>query len=224
MRPLSGTSEHNGLALAVGGALALISLFLGLTTVGSFTWVPYVSLGFCALPAGVLVQIGLHGLYEGQATQAGHLGRVGFATASFGALVATGVVCGASIEAVVAWNAVELFEPGASRVMRHGLTVWFTILLLGLTLFGYSMFKARVYPRGATVMLMVGSVLTLVEVVFVFLPTGLMELPVSVVVVGTLIMVTALFRLGFEISSGPLYRLWKWLPKPRSRHRSRREG
>lgn len=73
-------------------------------------------------------------------------------------------------------------------------------------------------------MLIVGSVLTLGEVVFVLLPTGLLELPASVVMVGAVIIVTAMFRLGFEISSGPLYRFWKWLPKPHSRHRRRPEG
>lgn len=56
LRPSSNTSEYNGLALAVGGALSLMSVFLALTAVGASTWVPYVCLVFGALPAGVLVQ------------------------------------------------------------------------------------------------------------------------------------------------------------------------
>jgi hypothetical protein len=225
LRESSDTWEGNGLALVFGGALSLMAVFLALTTVGSLTWVPYVGLAVSILPAGVLVLIGWVGLYEAHKPQIGYLGFVGFVTAFFGAVVAINVVYGTSIEAIAAWDATDFYGADAPRLMRHGLTLWFAILLLGLTVFGFSMFKAKVYPRGAAVMLMIGSVLLiLVEVMFVFLPTALIEIPANVVVVGAIVLVAALFRLGFEISSGLLYRFWKWLPKPHSRHRSRHEG
>lgn len=87
------------------------------------------------------------GLYKGQAPQAGYLGLMGFAAASVGVVTATGVVCGTSIEAAAAWDPAEFFGTDARRLMGHGLTLCLTILLLGLTVFGFSMVKAKVYPR-----------------------------------------------------------------------------
>ena len=120
------------------------------------------------LLGSVLVSAGLVGLYVRQSEAAGVLGFVGFAAAFLG----TGLYVGASwaelfIAPLIANEAPEMFDaPGPPL----GLLVTFIGGAVGWLLFGVATLRARVYPRIAAVLLMIGAVISALPL---NLPTGI---------------------------------------------------
>ena len=110
----------------------------------------------------LLLLVALAGLYARQSEAAGVLGVAGF----FAALVGTGLLVGmmwaltfvapsAAIEAPAFLDAEEVAGPVDMGFMLSGLA-----FAIGWALFGLATLRARVFPRVAAVVLIVGALLT----------------------------------------------------------------
>ena len=116
------------------------------------------------LLAGVLLLIGLVGMYLHHSEAAGVLGLIGF----LAALLGTSLVMGAFwsdlfVTPALAQEVPELLnaeEPPA--LVDLGFTLSFSLFALGWLLFGLSVLRARIYPRAAAVLLIVGAALTFI--------------------------------------------------------------
>lgn len=138
----------------------------------------------------VLTSLGLVGLYTRQAEQAGTLGLISFLVAFIGTVMLAGVQWSAAfIGPWLAGVAPELLDSEPSAVLIAGIMLSFVLLALGWLLFGLASLRARVLPRGAAVLLMVGAAL-----MFVLL---LLELPGSTLVFGV-----ALAWMGYALWTG----------------------
>jgi hypothetical protein len=160
-----------GSAAMVGGVLILISAILGYLTAGAESVSQQANTGAFAfvtllyLLAVILVLGGLVGLYARQSEEAGLLGVVGFLVAFLG----TALMVGAS------WNQ-AFFTPGLAEtpvglvLLEQGLTGWvnfgftltFLLASLGWLVFGVATLLARVYPRPAAVLLIIGALISLI--------------------------------------------------------------
>jgi hypothetical protein len=114
------------------------------------------------LIGALLLLVALVGLYVRQSEASGTLGLVGF----LAALVGTGlladmmwtmafVVPSAAIEAPAFLDAEEVAGPLDMGFMLSGIVV-----ALGWALFGVATFRARVFPRRAAIVLIIGALLT----------------------------------------------------------------
>lgn len=155
-----------GLAALIGGSLFVVSDLLILAedpedpirTVTSASYAVSKGLG---LLAGVLLQGGLIGLYARQSEQVGLLGFAGFLVAFIGqALVICVYWFRVFVETPIAQLVPELYEAGllGAGLTGFGILLPYGLYALGWFLFGMATFRARVYPRAAAVLLMVGAV------------------------------------------------------------------
>jgi hypothetical protein len=170
----------SGLAAVLGGVLFLVAELLSFATETAHltenlsewaTTTPWLFTWSLFLLGGVLLQIGLVGLYVRQAEAAGINGLVGFVVAFLGTALAVGAI----------WS--QLFivpdlgaEPptaspaGVPRVADQLVgAYWFTtsfmaLFPLGWYVFGVTAWRARVYSRAAAMVLMVGALLALIPV------------------------------------------------------------
>ncbi len=131
--------------------------------------------------------VALVGLYAHQSESAGALGLLGF----LAALVGTGLLVGmmwtlafvapsAALEAPAFLDAEEVAGPLDMGFMLSGI-----IVALGWALFGVAMLRARVFPRRAAIVLIIGALLTV------------LPLPAT-----TLVIDVALAWLGLALLSG----------------------
>ena len=126
------------------------------------------------LLAGLLLLFGLIGLYAGQAEETGVLGLVGFVVAFSG----TALVVGSSwtnLFAVpsVAMGAPELLDAEqAAGPVTLGYILSGGLFTVGLLVFGVSTFRARVYPRVASITLIIGALFLLPPVPLNNLPSA----------------------------------------------------
>jgi hypothetical protein len=140
--------------------------------------------------ASMLIILGLVGLYARQAEQAGTLGLIAFLVTFIGTVMLSGSAWSeAFITPAVAEAAPELLGADPSGLLAAGVILTFGLFALGWLLFGLASLRARVLPRGAAVLLMVGAVLF-----FVLL---LLEFPAWTVVLGA-----ALAWMGYALWSG----------------------
>jgi hypothetical protein len=119
------------------------------------------------LLGAVLLLGGLVGLYAYQSESAGPLGFAGFAVAFLG----TALMIGASwssvfVEPYIAGVAPELLEEEPGGLLNLGFTLSFGLVSLGWLLFGVASLRARVYPRSASILLIIGAALTFVPLPF----------------------------------------------------------
>ncbi len=146
------------------------------------------------LLSNVLLLVGLVGLYARQSEAAGLLGMVGFLVA----LVGTGLAIGVSWEEVFVPPALAqliqsdpavadpaLLDAGPPAWVNFGFVLSFALFALGWLLFGVATLRARVYPRAAAIVLIVGAVLA-------FFP-----LPFS-----TVVFAAAVSWMGFALLTG----------------------
>lgn len=120
----------------------------------------------------LLVLFGLFGLYARHSEAAGTLGLAGFLVAFLGtALVVGNFWDQAFIVPILVDTAPELLDAGPPL----GIILSFGIFALGWLLFGVAALRARVYPRWAALLLIVGAVLS-------FLPLPLSTAPFGVAV------------------------------------------
>lgn len=158
----------SGLAAILGAALLLVSDLLSLTV---FTGDPaeivttgaYLADGITRLLAGVLLLLGLVGLYARQSEAAGALGLIAFLVAFAGTTLILGTWwTNAFVAPSLATEAPAFLVAGPTGVLGFGFTLSFSLAAVGWLLFGLASLRARVYPRAAAVVLMVGAVLTFV--------------------------------------------------------------
>ena len=162
----TGLMRWAGLAAvlsAVSSVLGdLLSLFVDVESSETATTTPYALVFLLYLLGAVLLLLGLVGLYASQSEAAGVLGLVGFLAAFLGTALLVGVL----------WF--ELFitpslaarAPGLAEA-ELGLAGFILVFLLGVVgwlLFGVATLRARIYPRWAAVLLMVGGVVAFVPI------------------------------------------------------------
>ena len=163
----------SGLAAILGAALLLISDFLSLTVLSGdpaeiVTTGAYLADGVTRVLAGILLLVGLVGLYARQSEASGTLGLVAFLVAFAGTALILGTWwTNAFVAPVLAQEDSRLLETGPTGVMSVAFTLSFALAAVGWLLFGLVSLRAGVYPRAAAVVLMIGAVLT-----FVPLPGG----------------------------------------------------
>jgi hypothetical protein len=118
--------------------------------------------GSLMLLAVYLLLLGLVGLYARQSAAAGTLGLVGFLVAVLGTMLLAGAWW---LEAFAVPFAADkapalVRETPAGRLLAGG-AVSFGVFALGWVLFGLASLRARVFPRDAAVLLIIGGVVGL---------------------------------------------------------------
>ncbi len=160
-----------GLVAVLAGVLLLIGDLLSLTIdfenlSKSATTASYAFVFTLYLLGTVLLLVGLVSLYVRQSEAAGVLGLVGFLTAFLG----TAMVMGAVWAQLFVAPSLALEAPGfleAEQVagpVDLGFTLTFALVAVGWLLFGLATLRARVYPRAAAIVLMVGAVVGFIPV------------------------------------------------------------
>jgi hypothetical protein len=149
-----------GLAALSAGVLLFISdllqLYIRLIDPASFRTILFVDALLSVLLA-VLVQLALVGLYVPNVKVLGFLGLIGFVVASIGVRLTMGSsFVFAFIKPIVGPLDPEFFEEPVVSMVRFALT-----FVLGWVLLGVAMIRAGVYPRPATALLIVGTLVLL---------------------------------------------------------------
>lgn len=156
---LSNLIRHGGLAAALGGALFVAGDLLGLTLDGSFAGYAdtgtFVVQSALYLLGAALVLLGLVGLYARQAEDSGKLGLAGFLVAFLGTALLTGVMWTQAF--VVPFLAAE--SPALLESEPLGNMLSFITFTVGWLVFGVATLRARVYPRAAAILLIIGAML-----------------------------------------------------------------
>ena len=151
-------SKLSGLSLLFGGILAAAGWLL-FTLLDPYhknysdrLWLP---LNFLIITGGVLMTLGLPGLYVSISKESGLLGLIGFVLLFVGLVIP--YVAVQSIEAVSA----PTFPENARLLVAIGAPSIF----LGSTLTGLSLWRSEVYPPMAGIMLVLAALLGLLTVV-----------------------------------------------------------
>jgi hypothetical protein len=112
-----------------------------------------------AILAMYVLLLSLTGLYLRQADSAGKLGLAGYLVAFLGTLLLAGDWWFESFIAPrLAAVAPEVMTGAITGSMAVGAGATFGLFALGWTLFGIATFRAKVYPRPAAALLMIGGV------------------------------------------------------------------
>lgn len=177
----SNLIRWGGLAAMLVGALFVAADLLSLSISPKFpssvslTSEPYAIQSVLKLVAAVLLLLGLSGLHTRQAEAAGPLGTAGFLAAFSGtALVVGSFWATASFAPAMAAMDPVAFDAGEGppgRLAGAFLVSW-AASVLGWMLFGVVVWRARVYPRAAALLLIFGSPLGLGTLMVVGFPTG----------------------------------------------------
>jgi hypothetical protein len=147
----------------VGGVLLIVSDFLELLLVGydlgeAATTGAYAMVTGLTLLGTVLLLVGLVGLYVCQSEAAGLLGLVGFLMSFLGNVLVAGALWEATfVVPWLAWETPELLDEGPTERLALGFTLSYTLAGLGVILFGVATIRARVFPRVAAVLLIIGG-------------------------------------------------------------------
>ncbi len=151
-----------GLAAILAGVLLVVSDLLRLyinnfAGPGVLESIFFVE-GWVSVLLAVVVQLGLVGLYAPQARGAGVLGLIGLVLASIGVELTMGssFVFAFDRPIVFPWETEEYWEEPLAAVLVLGLS-----FVLGCVLLGVGMLRARVYPRAATALFIVGALILL---------------------------------------------------------------
>jgi hypothetical protein len=180
--PSSELIRWSGLAAILAAVLLSVGALLNIATETenlseSATTAPYVFTWLLYLLGGVLLLLGLVGLYARQSEAAGILGLVGFLVAFLGTALLVGSawfqLFGAPVFAVEAPRVIDAEPTG---MLALGFVLTFVVFgTLGWILFGIATLRARVYPRAAAILLIAGVLIN-------FLPTHFTELVFNVAV------------------------------------------
>lgn len=194
--PSSNLIRWSGLAALMGGMLLIVVNVAEFIVYGdqpesvTATTSAWLILSVLALMGVVLIFLGLVGLYAHQAEQAGTLGLVAFVMALIGTAMIFGFAwAGAFVVPDLAEAVPDFLDTSDAGMLMVGVMLTFVMFALGWFLFGLASLQARVLPRSAAVLLIVGAVLASV---FLFL-----EIPFYIVVFGA-----ALAWMGYALWSG----------------------
>jgi hypothetical protein len=177
-----------GSLIGVIGSILSVILYPGHTlTVQQVLGTPFSIAAILFLAWGLLLTMGLPGLYLRQATRAGALGFAGFVLLSLGLLlggVAFGVVQ-ITIYPYLAQSAPKLLPSGGTGP-DTGFLLWILVPLLLLTvgsiLLGIATRRARVFPRWTGILLIISGVQFLLSIPAIPSPLGdLIDLASNVV-------------------------------------------
>ncbi len=155
-----------GLAAVLSGVSSvigdLLSLVVDLESAESAATTPYMLVFFLYLLGTVLLLLGLVGLYSSQSEAAGSLGLLGFLVAFLGTALVSGALW---FELFITPSlAVEAPELAEAELGLAGFALSFLLVVFGWVLFGVATLRARVYPRPAAALLIVGAVASLVPI------------------------------------------------------------
>lgn len=163
--------RYGGLAALAGGALFMIAESLSLLLVRYSDYVESATTGtFVAqqmlfLLGTILLLGGLVGLYARQSETAGRLGLAGFLVAFMGTALLAGLFfVQAFFVPYLATEFPEVLNAGEQGLLAVGFGMTFIIFPAGWLLFGIATLRARVYPRAAAILLIIGTVFTFVPV------------------------------------------------------------
>lgn len=155
----------SGIALLIGGVLAIAGQLLLITAdPGTPLWIPG---SWLTLAGTLLVVLGLPGLYFKQIDRAGLLGMLGFVVSFVGFLFLIGIqTFDAFVSPTLAASAAtksladtEAFLPLLAFELLCGL-----LLIVGPLLFGIATIRAGIFQRWAAIILIVGSIASLITV------------------------------------------------------------
>ncbi|MGH3087847.1 MAG: hypothetical protein ACRDSJ_11090 [Rubrobacteraceae bacterium] len=156
----------SGLAAVLGAALLIISDFLSFTVFSGDLMElaatgAYLADGAARVLAGILLLIGLVGLYVRQSEASGIPGLIAFLVAFAGTALILGTWwTNAFVAPSLATDAPAFLEAGPTGVLGFAFTMSFALAALGWLLFGVVSLRAKVYPRVAAAALVVGAALT----------------------------------------------------------------
>ena len=155
----------SGLAAITAGVSLVVAELLSLLLFGydfsnTATTDTYTFYSVWIMIAGLLLPLGLVGLYARQLETSGLLGLVGFVVAFIGTVLGAGFFWSSAFVApILAVEAPQLLDvrslPGFFRS--------FIVFGLGWLLFGVATLRAGIYPRAPAVLLIVGSVLIVIR-------------------------------------------------------------
>jgi hypothetical protein len=166
----------SGLAATLAGTCFIVAELLTPTTLlmnqNALRWIAvtdrFIMQSSLTLIAAILLLGGLVGLYVGQLREAGRLGLVGFFAAFFGtALIVGDFYANTFVTPLVAYGHPDVLDGPFAGVLGLWLPVEFGFLTLTWLLFAVATLRARVYPRGATWLLLVGAIVALVPLPYV---------------------------------------------------------
>ena len=155
----------SGLVAVAGGVSLALAEFVTLRFFGydfseTATTGAYALYSLLIMIAGLLLPLGLVGLYANQSEAVGPLGLVGFVVAFIGTVLVAGFFwTSAFIAPLLAVEAPELIAAARSL---PGFFRSFIVFGLGWLLFGVATLRAGIYPRVAAVLLVVGAVLIVI--------------------------------------------------------------
>jgi hypothetical protein len=116
--------------------------------------------GLLMLLAVYLLLLGLVGLYARQAAASGTLGLVGFLVAVLGTLLLAGAWWWEAFALpYAAEQAPALVAATPTGRLLAGRTMSFGVFAVGWVLFGLASLRARVFPRDAAILLVIGGVI-----------------------------------------------------------------
>ena len=132
------------------------------------------------LLAAVLLPLGLVGLYAYQSEAMGALGLVAFLVAFVGSILMAGAIWSqAFVAPTLSETAPEFLDEDPGGRLGVGFFLSFGLVSVGWLLFGIATLRARVFPRWAAILLVIGAALA-----FLPLPLTGTALAVAVAVLG----------------------------------------
>lgn len=155
-----------GLAALISGVVSVMGdvlrLFVDVENAASATTAPYAAVFLLYLLGAALLLLGLVGIYTSQAEEAGILGLAGFLVAFLGTVLLVGVLWFELF--ITPALAAEAPELAGAELGIAGFILVFLLGALGWILFGAATLRARVYPRWAAVLLIVGGLIAFVPI------------------------------------------------------------
>lgn len=195
-------ARYGGLAVFLGGALWALqrigwTLLIGDSDPLGYPQPTATILWLLGLLVSILILIGLPALYAHQAQESGRLGLIAFVLIFSGmALVVGNAYFGSFVQAGLAElvssaesAGIAVEEPAMAAV---GFLLALLLQIVGWFLFGLVTFRARILPRWAAVMVMIGNPISL----FMIMALGFLWWQVPIFEIGLAMLGLALWREG----------------------------